>query len=256
MTSQPGQPGGHGRHGEHASVSGTRGWLTKPSWLLVPAWLTRWARWSARRRWVVIAASASAFLGLGAGLTYVAISGGTGPAARLRPTAGTSPNPDSTHPVPRFNVPAQVDPVALPSTGAVPLPTYEQPQVKSWQAGPGGAALKQVSDQAGNVTQAEGLKQYVEMKAACTQLAISVTTAQDAPPIPDAALQSLYQKALGELGTGAGQCKTAIFEEPEGEEYVATTENTSALRAAALALKSGSRNLFLATSQIATLGQN
>jgi hypothetical protein len=246
--------GRHGGHGEHASVSGTRGWLAKPSWLLVSARLARRPRWSSRRGRVVIAACALAFCGLVAGLTYVGVNGGSG--APLGPLAGGSPNPDSTQPVPRFNVPAQVDPVALPSTGAIPLPTYEQPQVKTWQSGPGGAALKQVSNQAGNATQAEGLKLYVEMKAACTQLAVSVTTAQDAPPIPDTAMQALYLKALQELGTGAGECKTAIFEEPEGDEYVATTENTGVLRAAAAALRSGGRDLFLATSQIATLGHS
>lgn len=249
--------GRHGGHGEHASVARTRGWLAKLSCLLrllVPAWLARRPRWSSRRGRVTIVASALAFCGLVAGLTYVAVSGG--PGAPLRPLAGGSPNPDFTQPVPRFNVPAQVDPVALPSTGAIPLPTYEQPQVKTWQSGPGGAALKQVSNQAGNATQAEGLKLYVEMKAACAQLAVSVTTAQDAPPIPDTAMQALYQKALQELGTGAGECKTAIFEQPEGDEYVATTENTSVLRAAAAALRSGGRDLFLATSQIATLGRS
>jgi hypothetical protein len=220
MTRQDGQPDGPRGRGEHSAVPDTRGWLAKPSWLLVPAWLARpfrlvrHARWSAPRGWVVIAAAAFAFSGLVAGLSYFAISGGLGPAARPRPLSAASPNPDSTQPVPRFNVPAQVDPVALPSTGAVPLPTYEQPQVRTWQAGPGGAALKQVSNQAGNATQAEGLKLYVELKAACTQLAVSVTTAQDAPPIPDTAMQALYRKALQELGTGAGQCKTAIFEDP------------------------------------------
>jgi hypothetical protein len=248
--------GRHGGHGEHASVAGPRGWLAKPSWLLVPAWLERRPRWSSRRGRATIVASALAFCGLVAGLTYVAVSGGPGSGAPLRPLAGGSPNPDVTQPVPRFNVPAQVDPVALPSTGAIPLPTYEQPQVKTWQSGSGGAALKQVSNQAGNATQAEGLKLYVEMKAACTQLAVSVTTAQDAPPIPDTAMQALYQKALQELGTGAGECKTAIFEQPEGDEYVATTENTGVLRAAAAALRSGGRDLFLATSQIVTLGQS
>jgi hypothetical protein len=247
-------------HGELASASGTRSWLVKLSWLTVPARLVRLAKpggWPSRRGWLVIAPSVLVLFGLVAGVTYVVISSGPGPApARLRPLAATGPNPDSTEPVPQYHVPAQVDPVALPSTGAIPLPTYEQPQAKTWRAGPGGAALKTVSNQAGAVSQAQGQKLYVEMKSACTQLASSVTAAQEAPPIPDTAMQALYQSALTDFATAAGQCKTAIFEQADGEEYVATTENQGALRAVAAALSSGSKDLFKATGEIATLDQS
>jgi hypothetical protein len=246
-----------GSRGEQGSVSGRTGWLAKSSWVAVPVRLVRLARpagWPSRRGWLVIVPSVLVLFGLVAGVTYVVVSSAPGP-ARLRPAAASSPNPDTTEAVPQFHVPAQVDPVALPSTGAIPLPTYAQPQAKTWKAGPGGAALKTVSDRAGAVTQAQGQKLYVAMKAACTQLATSVTTAQDSPPIPDAAMQALYQKALTEFATAAGQCKTAIFEQPDGEEYVATTENQSELRTVAGALSSGSKDLFQATEQISTLDQ-
>jgi hypothetical protein len=256
MTRQNGQLPGSSR-GEHASVSSTRGRLARPSWLAAPPWLWRVARptgWPSRRGWLVIAPSVLILFGLVAGVAFVVISSGPAPTG-LRPLAAASPNPDSTEPVPQYHVPAQVEPVALPSTGAIPLPTYEQPEVKTWRTGPGGEALKTVSNQAGNVAQAEGLKEYVEMKASCDQLATSVTAAQDAPPIPDAAMQALYQKALTEFATAAGQCQTAISEQPDGEEYVATTENAGELRAATAALSSGSKDLFQATGQIATVDQ-
>jgi hypothetical protein len=250
-----------GDHGKLASVSGTRRWLVKPPWLGAPAWLakpfrlSKSAGWPSRRVWRVVVPSTLALFGLVAAVTYVIVSSGGPAPSRLRPVAAASPNPDSTEPIPQFHVPAQVVPVALPSTGAIPLPTYAQPAVKTWKAGPGGAALTAVTTQAGAVSQAEGLKEYVEMKSACADLASGVTAARDAPAIPDSAMQVLYQKALTSLATAAGQCKTAIFEQPEGEEYVATTENSSALRAAAAALSSGSKYLFQATGEIAALDQ-
>lgn len=241
------------RRDEQDEVSG-QGWLLRPGrlarslWAGRPAWL--------RSRWLLVLPSALVFAGLVAGLVSVLAASGNAPAPRPGPAALNHPNPDSTEPPPRFQVPAQVVPVALPSTGAIPLPVTEQPQVTAWNAGPGGSALKKVSRQAGTVAQASGLKHYTDMKSACSQLAVSVVTAQDGPPIPVAAMQRLYRQALTELASAAGQCRAAISEQPDGDEYVATTENQDGLRAAAAALASGTRDLFRATGQIAALGQD
>jgi hypothetical protein len=228
--------------------------MTKPSWLVKPASLLPRAAWPARRRWLVLVPSVLACGGLAAAVVFLAVAGGSGLTARPRATALASPNPDSTEPVPTFRVPAPVNPVALPSTGAIPLPASEQTQVTAWSDGRGGAALQSVSSGAGDVAQASGLKQYVEMKAACSQLAASVSAAQAAPPIPDAAMQEVYQEALGQLGSAASACQAAISEQPDGDEYVATTENKSALKAAEAALGTAARELFVATGGIGSPG--
>jgi hypothetical protein len=189
-------------------------------------------------------------------LVYVVSAGSAAAAPRPRSVAYASPNPDTTEPEPTFHVPAAVVPVALPSTGAIPMPSSDQPQVKAWKAGSGGTALSAVTSQAGAVAQASGLKQYVEMKQACVKLASSVSTAQADPPIPDAAMQAQYQQALSELAKAASKCQAGIAEQPDGDEYVATTQNAVDLSASASALASGSADLFKATGQISDLAQN
>jgi len=82
---------------------------------------------------------------------------------------------------------------------ALPLPKKLQARVAAWDAGHGGAALAALSSQFGNVLQAAGVKQYVPMKRACVQLAAEVAAAQAGPPIPDAAMQRLYAKALADF---------------------------------------------------------
>lgn len=200
-----------------------------------------------RSRWLVIVPSVLAAAGLVAGVAYVIADGGSGPAPRPRPAALSSPNPDTTKPVPQYHVPAQLVPVALPSTGAVPLPTSAQPQVTAWKAGRGGSALKTVSAAAGSVAQESGLKEYAPMKAACSQLGAGVQAALAAPPIPVAAMQELYQKALSGLGRAASECQSAISEQPDGDEYIATSEDKSVLNQAQSALATAARELFTAT---------
>jgi hypothetical protein len=237
----------------HASAAIRRDWLIRVRRTLT-AGLPSWVRSRPRSALLVAVPSLAAFLGLAVVLAYVVA--GSGPAAsRPSPAAYSSPNPDTTEPVPQFHVPAPVVPVSLPSTGAIPLPAYDQPQVTAWKAGSGGTALSAVTSQAGDVAQARGLKQYVEMKQYCSQLASSVSQAQADAPIPDAAMQAQYQKALAELAKAAAACQAGISEQPDGEEYVATTENPADLSASASDLALGSKELYQATGQISDLGQ-
>lgn len=237
--------------GAHASAAAGSGWQRKLGGLLrlsVPARLR-----SVRHRWLVIVPAVAGVAAVSAVLAYVLASGSQ--PAHPRPVAYDSPNPDTTEPMPQFHVPAKVAPVVLPSTGAIRLPIAEQPQARTWKAGSGGAALTAVSSQAGDVAQASGLKEYVEMKQSCSKLAASVSQAQVAPPVPDAALQAKYSKALSELAQAAANCQAGISEQPEGDEYVATTENQADLSASATSLAAGSKDLYQATGGISALGQ-
>jgi hypothetical protein len=69
----------------------------------------------------------------------------------------------------------------------------------------------------GDALQAEGIRQYFEMKSACVQLAHSVSTAEARPQIPVGAMQMLYGKALAELAKGAADCQAAITMKPGDE---------------------------------------
>lgn len=207
--------------------------------------------WRIPSRWPVIVGSALVLAGLVAGVSYVIAGSGTGPAAP-RAANAIRPGPDATGPVPQFRVPAGVNPVALPSTGAapLPLPATEQPQLTSWEAGAGGVALRAISTEASTAAQAGGLKEYTAMRAACTKLASSVRAARAAPPIPDTAMQQAYSAALSRMGQAAAECQAAISEKTDGDEYIATTENKSALHAAQTALASAARELFRATGAL------
>jgi hypothetical protein len=212
-----------------------------------------------KRAWFVLVPSVLAVIGLSFALVNVLAAPGPHGTAALgagsHPSAlgSASPNPDSTEPVPTFQVPAKAIPVTAPRTDALPLPKDLQAQVRAWDAGRGGAALAAVSTQVGDVTQASGLREYVAMRAACSRLATSVATAQASPPIPDAAMQTAYATALTKLARGARECRAAISQQPDGDEYIVTTENPAKLRASAAALASGSHDLFRATGEIVAL---
>lgn len=208
--------------------------------------------WRVPSRWLVIVGSALVLAGLVAGVSYVVAVGGTGPAVPPPAAGAVRPGPDATGRTPRFRVPAGVNPVALPSTGAVPLPlpATEQAQVTSWETGAGGAVLRAISAEAAAAAQAGGLKEYTAMRAACTKLASSVRAARAAPPIPDPTMQQAYSAALSEMGQAASECQAAISEKTAGDEYIATTENKPALHAAQAALASAVQELFRATGAL------
>ena len=69
--------------------------------------------------------------------------------------------------------------------------------------------------------QSAGLKLYAPMRLACVQLASDISTAQAGPPIPDAAMQRLYTRALTGLSRAAADCRAAITMEGDGEDLSA-----------------------------------
>jgi hypothetical protein len=226
------------------------GWLVKPGGLRKPAW-------PAQARWLVIVPSVLAVMGLSVALVYLIAAGSPHPAASSGGPVGTSasPNPDATEAAPLAPIKPRVVAVAAPGSDALPLPKGLRAQVKAWDAGSGGAALAAVSNQFGNAMQAGGVREYVEMKRACLKLAASVKTAQAEPPIPDAAMQELYAKALSMLVNGASDCVAAISEQPDGDEYNVTTENPTMLHTAMSALSGGSKDLYRATAEIVILSR-
>jgi hypothetical protein len=134
--------------------------------------------------------------------------------------------------------------------GAVPLPRSKDRRVVAWYRGRGGALLAAISSAYGSVTQSGGIRQYATMRYNCTLLAARVAAARSGPPIPDAAMQKLYRKALIELAKAAADCKTAISQQPDGDESIETHENPQLLRQTNTELAAGASDLFKATAEI------
>jgi hypothetical protein len=133
----------------------------------------------------------------------------------------------------------------------VPLgwPSRLDHQMLHWRAGPGGTTLNAVEQHMGSAMQAAGVKLYASMKLACISLASDVGTAQSGPPIPYAAMQQLYTKALTGLSGAAADCRSAISEHPSDE----TTDihvNKALLDQSRLEFAAMSKKLYRATAQI------
>lgn len=196
-----------------------------------------------------------ALTGLSAALVYLTVGGSHLAAASVSAApSAASPSlaPSATSLPPGATVatqPRSASALAL-TGGALPLLEGLKAQAAAWAAGSGGAALAAVSTQVGTVTQAAGVRQYVEMKMACANLASGVTTAQAGPPIPDATMQALYVKALTQLAEGAADCRAAISERSDGDEYVEAYENSTMLHQAMSAFVLGAKDLFQATAEI------
>jgi hypothetical protein len=136
------------------------------------------------------------------------------------------------------------------SGGALSLPTSMQSRVVTWQFGRGGTRLAAVSSLFGTALQNKALKQYPLMKQTCIQLARSVPTAQAGPPIPVAAMQTLYVQALTELAKGAADCQAAITVTPNGDESLQIHINAALLNQSVSELAAGSRDIFRSTAEI------
>ena len=87
------------------------------------------------------------------------------------------------------------------------------------------------------------------MKALCTQLAHSVSTAEAGPQIPVAAMQTVYGKALAELAKGAGDCQAAIAVRSDGEDQQAAVE-AALFGKSKSELAAGARDIFRSTALI------
>jgi hypothetical protein len=135
-------------------------------------------------------------------------------------------------------------------TGVLLVPKTLVNSVKAWDSGPGGAALKVASGQVGIVLQAVGLRQYAAARGACVKLAAGISVARASAPIPDTAMQHLYQTALTELGHGAASCEASIS---KGREYFKTPRDEQKLKQSMSVLSAGADDLYRATGEIDAL---
>jgi hypothetical protein len=125
-------------------------------------------------------------------------------------------------------------------------------QILRWDAGPGGQALAAVGEQMGTAMQSAGLKQYAQMKLACAQLASDIGAARAEPPIPDAAMQRLYAKALTGLSRAAADCHATISIHVD-DESTDVHLNRPLLNRSRLEFAAASKKLYRATGEIASL---
>jgi hypothetical protein len=212
--------------------------------------------------WLGIALSLVALAGVSAALIAVAVGSGSHQATSARTSAATggtsaapssikaspvnqAPNSSSSSAEGKFPSAAQV----AESGGALSLPANMQSRVISWQSGPGGTRLAAVTRLFGDALQAGGIRQYVDMRIACTQLAHSVSTAEAGPQIPVAAMQTVYGQALAELAKGAGDCQAAIFVRSDGEDQQAVVMATLFGQSKS-ELAAGARDIFRSTAEI------
>ena len=135
---------------------------------------------------------------------------------------------------------------------ALPLPKKLQAAVARWDAH-GNKALAALSVQFGTVLQSAGVKQYVPMKVACGRLATEAAASRAGPPIPDAAMQELYAKALADFAQGADVCKAAVAEWRIGDETVDTRVNHAQLHRSLSLIAAGATDLYRATAEIVAL---
>jgi hypothetical protein len=125
-------------------------------------------------------------------------------------------------------------------------------QILRWDAGPGGKTLAAVGEQMGTAMQSAGLKLYAPMRLACIQLASDISTAQAGPPIPDAAMQQLYARALTGLSHAAADCRAAITMEGDGEDLSAEVHGSLLTRSRA-EFAAASAKLYRATGEVDSL---
>jgi len=231
--------------------------------------------------WLRIALSLVVLAGVSAALIAVAVGGGShqataagtsaatggtsaapgsikaSPVNQAPNSSGTSPAPGGikaspVHQAPNSSKAAGKFPSAAlvaESGGALSLPANLQSRVISWQSGPGGTRLAAVTRLFGDALQAGGIRQYVEMKYSCTQLARSVSAAEAGPQIPVAAMQTAYGQALAELAKGAGDCQAAISVRSDGEDQQAVVTATLFGQSKS-ELAAGARDIFRSTAEI------
>ena len=133
--------------------------------------------------------------------------------------------------------------------GAISLPAAMQGPVLAWQSGTGGTSLAAVTSLFGTVLQQQSLRQYPQMKYSCALLARSVLTARAGPPIPVAAMQTTYVRALAELASGAADCQAAISVTDVDESFQVHVD-AALLDQSASDLAAGSRDIFRSTAEI------
>jgi hypothetical protein len=138
---------------------------------------------------------------------------------------------------------------------SIHVPRTQAAALKRWDAGRGGGALATASTELGSATQAAGLKLFAPMRVACLSLGTAVTNAEADPPIPNAAMQKLYARALGTLATAAADCRTGISAHPYGDEDIQTHENLKVLHRSVSEFATGAKELYMATVKINILSR-
>jgi hypothetical protein len=217
-----------------------------------------WAGSGSSRR-IVLIVSAACLCVAAAGVTVAVLSSPGSPAGHI--AAGSSPAAKATQPqagqpaAPAASSPA-VAGAKVTSNGvaksALRWPPRLNNQIQRWREGPGGSYLASVTSQMGAAMQAAGVKQYGAMRMTCTTVASEVRAAQAGPPIPDAAMQRLYAKALAGLSSAAADCRQAISEHPEGDEDLEIHLNHALLDQARLEFAAASKKLYRATAEISS----
>jgi hypothetical protein len=101
--------------------------------------------------------------------------------------------------------------------------------------------------------QAAAVKLYPSMRLSCAKLASDIRTAQAAPPIPDAAMQRLYTKALAGLSSAAADCRHAISADPSGDETLDVHLNKTQMSRAQAGFTTASKRIYNATAAIQAL---
>jgi hypothetical protein len=79
-------------------------------------------------------------------------------------------------------------------------------RVDAWFVDGGHADLARLADAALGIAQARDTA--AALSAACAKLAAAVASAQAGSPVPDAAAQASFSRALSEYATGAADCRT------------------------------------------------
>jgi hypothetical protein len=109
-----------------------------------------------------------------------------------------------------------------------------------------------VTAQMGYALQGYAVKVYAPMRLACVSLGTDIQAARAAPPIPDIAMQRMYDKALTRLSQAAASCSHAISIK-SGEETVDAHLHSALLKRSLAGLAAGSKVLYTATAEIRAL---
>jgi hypothetical protein len=212
------------------------------------------SRWKALRRGrqLLIAGAVAALVVFGGVLIAIngngsaagPISGGTS-----RPLANADPAVKNFTPAHRSS--SSNTPEA--AAAALQVPHALATVLAKWDAGPGGAALAQVSADLGGALQASGVKQFGPMKQACASLAAAVARAQTGRPIPNANIQKSYGQALTQLARAAAKCGAGISLYPTEDQGLQARENPTILHRAESELTAGAEDLDQATADISAV---
>jgi hypothetical protein len=210
---------------------------------------TRQANVPSRRRWqrlrwqwlAALGAAALALLGVG---IYIAIglTGSTTGSAQ-----GTA-SPYNSGPITVHHHALRVTPEQ--AVASIHVSPRLAVALRKWDAGPGGTALTEVSGDLGDAMQASVVRFFSPMLRACSSLATAVTTARTGPPIPNAAMQASYTRALTKLAMGASDCRTGISLYPTDDQGLQARENPAMIHQAESELTAGTKDLYHATVDI------